>query len=76
MGDEVRRGGGVGRRRIQIKCGGGLFVSVIVGRRQLDDDIVACTRFRRHQVWCDNGTGGGSWSDGSLRGSSSLRLYA
>jgi predicted ATP-dependent endonuclease of OLD family len=37
---------------------------------------LACTRFRRHQVWCDNGTGGGSWSVGNLRGSSSLRLYA
>lgn len=30
----------------------------------------------RHQVWYDNGTGGGSWSVGSLRGSSSLRLCA
>ena len=37
---------------------------------------MACTRFRRHQVWCDNGTGGGSWSVGSLRGSSSLKLCA
>ena len=37
---------------------------------------LACTRFRRHQVWCDNGTGGGSWSGGSLRGSSSLKLCA
>jgi integrase len=37
---------------------------------------VACTRFRRHQVWCDNGTGGGSWSGGSLRESSSLRPCA
>ena len=39
-------------------------------------DPLACTRFRRHQVWCDNGTGGGSWSVGSLRGSSSLKLCA
>ena len=38
--------------------------------------VLACTRFRRHPVWCDNGTGGGSWSVGSLRGSSSLRLCA
>ena len=35
---------------------------------------VACTRFRRHQVRCFNGTGGASWSVGSLRASSSLRL--
>ena len=37
-------------------------------------DELACTRFRRHQVWCDNGTGGGSCRGGSLPGSSSLRL--
>ena len=36
--------------------------------------IVACTRFRRHRVRCFDGTGGVSWSDGSLRESSSLRL--
>jgi len=36
---------------------------------------MACTRFRRHQVRCFNGTGGASWSGGSLRGSSSLRLF-
>ena len=35
---------------------------------------MACTRFHRHRVRCFDGTGGGSWSDGSLRGSSSLRL--
>ena len=35
---------------------------------------LACTRFRRHQVRCFNGTGGGSWSDGSLHASSSLKL--
>jgi uncharacterized protein (DUF2235 family) len=35
--------------------------------------ILACTRFRRHRVRCFDGTGGGSWRDGSLRGSSSLR---
>jgi len=38
--------------------------------------IVACTRFRRHRVRCFNGTGGWSWSDGSLRESSSLRRCA
>jgi hypothetical protein len=37
---------------------------------------VACTRFRRHRVRCFNGTGGGSWRGGSLRGSSSLRQCA
>src|ERR1700693_4999460 len=34
---------------------------------------VACCRFRRHRVRCFDGTGGGSWRDGSLRASSSLR---
>ena len=38
--------------------------------------LLACTRFRRHQVWCDNGTGGRSCRGGSLRGSSSLRPCA
>ena len=37
---------------------------------------VACPRFRRHRVRCFDGAGGVSWSDGSLRGSSSLRRYA
>jgi hypothetical protein len=36
--------------------------------------ILACTRFRRHRVRCFYGTGGGSWRDEDLRGSSSLRL--
>jgi hypothetical protein len=35
---------------------------------------VACTRFRRHRVRCFDGAGGGSWRDGSLAASSSLRL--
>ncbi len=35
---------------------------------------VACCRFRRHRVRYFDGTGGGSWNDGSLRASSSLRL--
>jgi hypothetical protein len=34
---------------------------------------VACTRFRRHRVRCFHGTGGESWRDEGLRGSSSLR---
>jgi hypothetical protein len=37
---------------------------------------LACTRFRRHRVRCFDGAGGGSWRDGSLRESSSLRLCA
>ena len=35
---------------------------------------LACTRFRRHRVRCFDGTGGASWSVGSSRESSSLRL--
>ena len=38
--------------------------------------MMACTRFRRHQVRCFNGTGGASWSVGSLHGSLSLKLCA
>jgi putative restriction endonuclease len=34
---------------------------------------MACTRFRRHRVRCFDGAGGGSWRDGSLPASSSLR---
>jgi hypothetical protein len=34
---------------------------------------LACTRFRRHRDRCFDGTGGGSWNDGSSRESSSLR---
>ncbi len=37
---------------------------------------LACTRFRRHRVRCLDGAGGGSWRDGSLPASSSLRLCA
>src|SRR5258708_2333197 len=35
---------------------------------------LACTRFRRHRVRCFDGAGGGSWRDGSVTASSSLRL--
>jgi hypothetical protein len=35
---------------------------------------VSCTRFRRHQVRCFMEQEGASWREGSLRGSSSLRL--
>jgi hypothetical protein len=37
-------------------------------------DHMACCRFRGHRVRCFGGTGGVSWSDGSLHESSSLRL--
>jgi hypothetical protein len=37
---------------------------------------MACIRFRRHRVRCFDGAGGGSWRDGSLPASSSLRLCA
>jgi hypothetical protein len=42
----------------------------------LSQVTVACTRFRRHRVRCFDGAGGGSWRDGSSRGSSSLRPCA
>ena len=45
-------------------------------RLDLKDRNVACTRFRRHRVRCFDGAGGGSWNDGSLRESSSLRRCA
>jgi len=35
--------------------------------------LLGCCRFRRHRVRCQHGTGGGSWNDGDLRESSSLR---
>jgi Sigma-70 factor, region 1.1 len=38
--------------------------------------VMACTRFRRHRVRCFDGAGGGSWRDGSLPASSSLRRCA
>jgi len=43
------------------------------GLYSLNGSLVACTRFRRHRVRCFDGAGGGSWRDGSSRGSSSLR---
>ncbi|SRR6266478_8984941 len=43
---------------------------------EFDKVIMACTRFRRHRVRCFDGAGGGSWRDGSLPASSSLRLCA
>src|SRR6516162_4259110 len=50
------------------------FPVVCMDARAAADAVkLACTRFRRHRVRCFDGTGGGSWRDGSLRGSSSLR---
>src|SRR5260370_20902244 len=40
----------------------------------LNPDGLACTRFRRHRGRCFDGAGVGSWRDGSLPASSSLRL--
>ena len=42
---------------------------------QGEDYRLACTLFRRHRVWCFDGTGGVSWRGGSLRASSSLRPF-
>ena len=48
--------------------------AVALGPMAMAQGTMACTWFRRHQVRCFNGTGGASWSVGSLRASSSLRL--
>ncbi len=50
-------------------------VAAIYNRHTYMDEMrsVSCCRFRRHRVRCFCGTGGGSWNDGSLRGSSSLK---
>jgi co-chaperonin GroES (HSP10) len=54
----------------------GEVVAVGPGSRDDSGKLVpmACTRFRRHRVRCFYGTGGESWRDDGLRGSSSLRL--
>jgi CHASE3 domain sensor protein len=54
-----------------------VYLSALERSNQELDDFayMACTRFRRHHVRCFNGTGGASWRGGSLRGSSSLRLF-
>ena len=41
-----------------------------------EEDVLACTRFRRHRVRCFDGTGGVSWRGGSSHESSSLRRCA
>ena len=71
-------------RRIQVlnRCIQNVFRAVPPGavivpkRERLHDATInmACCRFRRHRVRCFDGTGGESWSDEGLRGSSSLRL--
>jgi hypothetical protein len=58
------------------------YMQLAANKSKIDDALrgksatMACTRFRRHRVRCFDGAGGGSWRDGSLRGSSSLRLCA
>jgi hypothetical protein len=49
---------------------------LLIGLVSEYDVFLACTRFRRHRVRCFDGAGGGSWRDGSLPASSSLRLCA
>jgi nicotinamidase-related amidase len=44
-------------------------------RHEIVKNRLACPQFRRHRVRCFDGTGGGSWRDEGLRGSSSLRRY-
>src|SRR6185312_2751069 len=77
--------GGIGlgwRPRSCNRVGLSLPGSKIVVAAEYDANLhqiflsLACTRFRRHQVWCENGTRGGSWSVGSLRWSSNLKLCA
>jgi hypothetical protein len=46
----------------------------MVNIARLRKALLACTRFRRHRVRCFYGTGGESWRDEGIRGSSSLRL--
>jgi hypothetical protein len=57
---------------VQRRCPDGEIRAYV--REQLRE--LACTRFRRHRVRCFDGAGGGSWRDGSLPASSSLRLCA
>ena len=60
-----------------------VFVSLVSRKGYLRQEIgqqgqqlgLGCCRFRGHRVRCQHGTGGGSWNDGSLRESSSLRRY-
>ena len=44
--------------------------------KEIQNKQIEMTRFRRHRVRCFDGAGGGSWRDGSLPASSSLRRYA
>ena len=59
--------------RSQRRCGG---AEETQRRSSLRRCTLACTRFRGHRVRCFDGAGGGSWRDGSLPASSSLRLCA
>jgi hypothetical protein len=58
----------IGTKLVAIEAVGGALPRVVT----VD---LACTRFRRHRVRCFDGTGGVSWRDGSLHGSSSLRRF-
>jgi putative tricarboxylic transport membrane protein len=51
-----------------------LLLGYVLGRL-MEEKLrqVACCRFHRHRVRCFDGTGGGSWNEGSSHGSSSLR---
>ena len=50
------------------------FLQKALRNECINEETRPCTRFRRHRVRCFDGTGGGSWRDGSLPASSSLRL--
>ena len=56
----------------------GAIIAALLGLAKTVDEIevlyLSCCRFRRHRVRCFDGAGGGSWKDGSLHASSSLRL--
>jgi len=62
--------------QVAIKKGTGflLDIGVIVTNEHVVASCeVGCCRFQRHRVRCMNETGGGSWSDGSLRESLNWR---
>jgi Trypsin-like peptidase domain len=69
-------------KAIQVRSPDGRSFTATISGRDATNDLVllhtnmACTRFRRHRVRCFDGAGGGSWRDGSLPASSSLRLCA
>ena len=73
MIEKLRRLGGGGRPSVLmrvVECLKQIDIELVILQRLL---ALACTRFRRHRVRCFDGAGGGSWRDGSLLESSSLR---